>query len=360
VLDHSSIITTASTQWANRPDDERFVSLHDLYAKVSRERETSIAKVISNRRILAQPTDDHQGLEIHTAVDKVTPTNWSFGQLASLAKAPAGYLRTLPSDLTADLVNYGLRHARDVEEIGLLMGPEQLRAATGPNYGRIWNADLVSGLIDKFGDGVTGDWKVPGEFGVDVPVTKRNTTIYGSDREVWVFLADEKHRVEVPNRRNGETGLLSRGFFVWNSEVGSSTIGGATFYFDYVCMNRIIWGAEGFQERRFRHTAGAPDRWLEEIEPLLAAYSTAGTGPIEAAIAEAQKAKLEDDFLAKRFGKTRAEQFKAAFEREEGRPPETIWDGATAITAFAKSIPFQDVRVELEREGGKLLDLVAA
>lgn len=354
-------VMTAHNQWASRPDDERFTSLPALLAKVSHQRETSTAKVTSNRRLLAVPTgEDHTGIAIQTADGyQGIPTNWSFGQIAALAKGPAGYLRQLPSDIVADLVNYGLHHLRDVDEIGLLMGPDELRAATGPNYGRIWNADVIAGLIDKFGDGVTGDWKVPGEWKQDVEVTTANTTIYGSDRDVWVFLADEKHRVEVPNRRNGQTGLLSRGFFVWNSEVGASTIGGATFYFDEVCKNRIIWGAEGFQERRFRHTAGAPDRWLEEIEPVLASYANASASPIEAAIGEAQRARLEDDFLAKRFGKARAEQFKAAFEREEGRPPETLWDGATAITAFAKTVPFQNERVEIERESGKLLDLVA-
>jgi hypothetical protein len=33
---------------------------------------------------------------------------------------------------------------------------------------------------------------VPGEFGQRVAVTKQNTTLYASDRDMFVFLADEE------------------------------------------------------------------------------------------------------------------------------------------------------------------------
>ena len=81
-------------------------------------------------------------------------------------------------------------------------------------------------------------------------MTKNNTTIYGSDRDMFVFLADEENRIVVPNRRNGQSGSLAKGFFVWNSEVGSQSIGAAFFLFDYACSNRIVWGAQDFKEIR--------------------------------------------------------------------------------------------------------------
>lgn len=40
------------------------------------------------------------------------------------------------------------------------------------------------------------------------PITKQSTTLYASDRDMWVFLADEHNRIELPNRRNGKTGSL--------------------------------------------------------------------------------------------------------------------------------------------------------
>jgi hypothetical protein len=375
----------ASRQWASRPADERFLSLDELYAKVRRERENSIQSVISTRKIKVQPhpIDTRRGIVIAGENTVAAPTNWSFNQLAQLAGAPASYLRKLPAPIVADAMNYGLRFNRDAEEVGILhttmdvvvdndtglvddentFGYQELRAATGPRYGRIWNEDIVGALIQKFGDGRTGDFRVPGEFGKDVPITRNNTTIYGSDRDIFVFLADEHNRIEVKDRRAGQPGSLARGFFVWNSEVGAQSIGAAFFLFDYVCMNRIVWGVQEFKEIRLRHTASAPDRWLEEISPVLIEYSNASAAPIEQTIREAQQKKFDDDldaFLAKRFSKSETVAIKAAHEREESRPIETLWDAVTAVTAHAKTLPHQDARVEMERKGGAILDLVAA
>lgn len=361
-------VTTASSQWMKRPSDERFTSLPALFDKVGFERDRSRATVMTTRQIECQPaTDDPlKGMMIAGPNGQATPTHWSFGQLAGLAKAPAKYLRTLPAPIAADAMNYGLKFARDVEEVGLLLtktnGHVDLRAATGPRYGRIWNAEVVQALMQRFGDGITGDFRVPGEFGKAVEVTNANTTIYGSDRDIFVFLADEENRVEMPNRRGGEKGSLARGFFVWNSEVGSESVGAAFFLFDYVCCNRIVWGAEGFSEIRLRHTASAPDRWLEEVAPVLVEYANSSSAPIAERIKAAQAKRVDDDldaFLRKRFAPGQVQAIKAAHEREENRPIESLWDAVTGITAFAKTIPHQDSRVTIEREAGRVLDLVA-
>lgn len=366
-----TILTQASRQWASRPADERFTSLNDLLSVTRYARECSVASVVSSRTLRAEPdpADPARSLIVTSKdVPVGEPTNWSFGQLAQLAAAPAGYLRKLPAPLVADAINYGLRFLRDAEEVGTLRtavpgSAAELRAATGPRYGRIWNEDIVTALIQKFGNGIDGAFRVPGEFGKQVPITKQNTTIYGSDRDIFVFLADEERRIEVPNRRNGQPGSLARGFFVWNSEVGAQSIGAAFFLFDYVCKNRIVWGAQEFKEVRLRHTSTAPDRWLEQVAPVLTEYAESSALPIEQTLAAAREKKLADDldsFLANRFTKSEVTGIKAAHEREEGRPIETLWDVVTGVTALAKSETHQDDRVALERRGGALLDLVAA
>lgn len=376
VMTNPSTLTAASTQWAKRPNDERFLDLPELMTKVGGQRQRSTGKVVSSRQLQIAPASDdpRSGLQISGQNGvAASMTHWSFGQVATLAKAPAGYLRTLPAPVVADCMNYGLRFNRDVEDVGVLVTRDEslshvdLRAATGPNYGRIWNADIVQALMNRFGDGRTGDFRVPGEFGKDVPITRQNTTIYGSDRDMFVFLADEHNRIEMDNRRDGKGGSLARGFFVWNSEVGSQSIGAAFFLFDYVCMNRIVWGVQGYKEIRLRHTSGAPDKWLEQVQPVLVEYANASAKPIEETIRAAQQKKVDDDlddFLKNRFGsmgtKPFIENVKQAHIREEGRPIETLWDVTTAVTAHAKTIGFQDERVAVERLGGKILDLVAA
>lgn len=368
-----TVLTQASQQWASRPADERFCSLDELLAHTKSQRERSISRVMPNRALMAAPVEGDTTRRSLVVLDRKseTPTNpshFAFGQLASKLGIPAGYLRTLPADLAADCVNYGLAKT-DVEELGVLLRSNEadgvipdLSAVTGPNYGRIWNSDIVEAMRKAFGDGVTGAWKVPGEFGVDVPVTKANTTLYAGDRDMFVFLADEKNRIEVPNRRNGETGSLARGIFAWNSEVGSATFGLAAFTFDYVCMNRMVWGVDQFSEVRIRHTSGAPDRWLEQLRPAIQRYSDASAVGLQEAIAEAQKQKLEDrvdDFLAKRFTKSQAKAISLAHMAEEGRPIETVWDITVGATAYARTIEFQDERVEIERKAGDYMKFAA-
>lgn len=377
----SDTLTAASRQWATRPDDQRFTSLTDMLAFKRQLTANSRAKVVPSKALTIAPTADtaDAGLLISGANGAgYEPTHWAFGQVAQLAGAPAGYLRTLPAPIAADALNYGLQFNRQAEEVGVLLqrpttidgtvmesgnvaAAPQLVAATGPKYGRIWDRDVIAALVDRFGNGVDGDFRVPGIFGERVDVTKANTTLYAGDRDMFVFLADEDHRVEIPNRRNGETGTLARGFFVWNSEVGSKTFGVATFLFDYVCCNRIVWGAAEYKEIRIRHSSLAPERFMSEIAPALATYANSSTASITAAIADARAVALDsitadkNEWLASRFGKRLAASMATAHELEEGRPIETVWDAVVGATAVARSITWQDDRVELERKAGDLL-----
>lgn len=356
-------IYKASRQWATRPSDERFTSLDDLVAHTRHIRNTSAQRVLKPTQIRAVAESDEalklQGPSGHS----VDFTHWSFGQLCRTAGAPAAYLRDLPAPLAAECINHGLA-ATDEAELGILLRNQPapaLGAVTGPSYGRIWNADVAKAIRDRFGNGLDGDFRIPGEFGKAVPVTKQNTTLYAGDRDMFVFLADENNRIEVPNRRNGQAGSLARGFFVWNSEVGSASVGIATFLFDYVCSNRIVWGATEYKEVRLRHTSGAPSRWFDEVMPMVADYSKSSAKPVEDRLRIAQATVLDDvsDFLGRRFTKAQAEAILLAHQADEGRPIETVWDAITGITAYARDIAFADKRVEVEREAGKLFDLVA-
>src|SRR5438874_10541375 len=109
---------------------------------------------------------------------------------------------------------------------------------------------------------------------------------------MFVFLADEDRRIDVPDRRNG-SGSMARGFFVWNSETGDKTLGLGFFLFDYVCANRIVWGADQYTEVRIRHTKGAPDRWLEEVAPVLKEYDEGSAQPVMQAIEAAREKRVQ-------------------------------------------------------------------
>lgn len=369
------ILTQASQQWASRPDDQRFTSLHALDSFVQEAHNHSKSFVLPSKALTVQPARlgfNPPGQDKHKALEVVGPngggrfpTHWAFGQLCSLVGAKAGYLRTLPAPIVSDCLNYGLQFARESQDISVLLSKgeagNQLRAVNGPKYGRVWNAQITNALVDRFGDGLTGDFRVPGEFGVAVDVTKENTTLFASDRDMFVFLADEKNRIEIKNRRDGKSGSLARGFFVWNSEVGASTFGIALFLFDYACFNRIVWGVEDYAEIRIRHTVSAPIHLREKVIPALDTYARSSTAGVQQAIEAAQQAKVDnlDKFLSARFSRPETVAIKAAFDQDEHRPIETLWDVTTAVTAYARSIPYQDERVEMERKGGAVLELVS-
>ena len=355
-------------QWRNRPADERYTSLIDLQAATHHTMDHSNARVVASKSLSADVLDGKLVLKGPSG-NPAYPTHWAFGQLAQRAGAPAGYLRDLPNELAADCINYGLHVSRPVEDIGVLLykngGPAELHAVTGPNYGRIWNARLADALVETFGDGRTGTFRVPGEFGKQVAITKDNTTLYASDRDMVVFLADEDKSIDVPNRRDGKTGRISSGIAIGNSDVGGGRLWVASFGFDYICCNRIIWGLRDVEELAIRHTASAPHRFMSEVVPALREIARSNIGLREAQIVAAQQAKIDDldKFLTSRkFNRSQVSGIKAAYKTDEGNElldECSVWDAVVAATAYARTLQYQDARISVETAAGKMLRLAA-
>lgn len=355
---------SANEQWRTRPQDERYTSLTSLQTAAQYVMDHSVARVVASKSMSADIVD-HRLVVVGPSGKPAVPTHWAFGQLAQRAGAPAGYLRDLPNELAADCINYGLHVARPVEDVGVLLyqngGPAELRAVTGPNYGRIWNARVAGALVEAFGDGRTGTFRVPGEFGQQVEITKDNTTLYASDRDMVVFLADEDKSTEVPNRRDGKTGRLSTGIAVGNSDVGGGTLWVAQFAFDYFCCNRIIWGLRQVEEFSIRHTASAPHRFLSEVVPALQEIARSNVTLEQARIVAAQAAKIADIdkfFTNRKFTRSQVSGIKAAYKTDESQElldDCSVWDAVVAATAYARGLQYQDARIDIEREAGRML-----
>lgn len=353
----------ASRQWATRPDDQRFLSLEDLAQSVAQRRSESWTATPKTGALRVHATEDEIGIEAFdpTAGEtrRLTPTNFSFAQLAGYAKAPASYLRQLPAPLAAINLQWGLEHNPIRDEVlvlGRSNGINELRAMTSTSYGRIWDSQVVD-AVQKANS--NGRWQIPAaSYAARNP--KRATTLYASDRDVFIFLCDPKNPIEV----KGET--LFRGFYTWNSEVGSATFGLCTFLYRYICDNRIIWGQSDVRELTIRHTSGAPDRFAYEGEKYLARYAEESTTKLIAGIQAAQNAKIEvnpgagrtvETWLASRgFTKSQAKSSVESAISEEGQA-ETIWDIVQGITAHARTISHTNDRIDLESKAGKLLDL---
>jgi len=372
-------IGRVSSEWFARPADERYLSLSELLAAVRGRAERSRTRTVESAAIRVEANrDDAERLALILPSEDISlvPTHWSFGQLASLVGAPATYLRQLPAPLAGINLQYGLtsHHAELVKTLEIEDGRVELRAVTGPDYGRIYDHELVTAVQRIAGNG-TGDtrWKVPGVldwstgiYNPRVDVKRDTTMLYASDRHVFLFLVDDLNPIEAGRLPDGSPDLYFRGFYCWNSEVGAKTLGIASFYLRAVCQNRNLWGVEEFEEITIRHSKFAASRFAHEAAPALTRFANSSPMPfvngIKAALERivARTDEERTEFLRKRgFSKSETAKVIETVLAEEGRKPESIFDFVQGISAVARDKPHQDARLDLEARAKKVLDRAA-
>lgn len=350
-------LMTVSNQWASRPDDQRFLTMEALLEAVQKHRQTSKVFNINLEKAKVAPSEDGDIHLIDQNEDLGSMSHWAFGQLCAKVSTPAEYLRSLPPELACINLQWGLENGRNTDYVKLLNRDNTVGAMTSTSYGRIWDEEIAAAMIRNVDLDV---WKVPSaSYSAKDPL--RATTLYASDRDMFVFLVNENAGVDSA----GEN--LKRGVIVWNSEVGSATFGIATFLYDYVCDNRIIWGAREYRDMKLRHSLNAPTRFVEQAVPMLAEYASSSVlsleGSIQAAKArEVAKDKLGViDWLSKR-GFTKG-QAKEAYEISEsggntGRiyNPRSVWGIVQGMTEAAQRIKHTNTRIAVETKAGALME----
>lgn len=369
---------TVSSQWFSRPDDQRFTSLDDLIASLQSRTDGVREEVIASSAIRLEGRRDNADALSLMAPDgePVNPTNIAFRQMCGLVGAPYPYLTGKPGMIAAiNLMHDFAANGRIDQKLYWNERTRDMRALTGPKYGRILDLALANSVRRFAGNG-TGDtrWKVPGQidwsrgtYNPYVDVTKETTTLYASDRDVFLFLVDDTHPIEVGKLPNGDPDLIFRGFYAWNSEVGTRSLGVSTFWLRAVCQNRNLWGVEdeGMETFRVIHSAMAPERFARELEPALLRYAASEPTRLRAGIAAAQDAKVAKtdeerrDFLAEKrwaLPTKGIDAILATVEREEGHPAETVWDFVNGLTAVARTRTHTDERLDLERTAAKMMD----
>ena len=251
----------AHHQWMTRPADERFWGLDDLLDHLRAERRAAreSRRPINDFRVEAAPVVGYDSPDLRLIAgdtgESLGFTHWSFGQLCSVADAPASYLRRLPPDLAAINLNHGLRRGGLPDSLQVLANADtgHLRCLTR-DYARFWNEDLVTALVPALDLG----WRVPparpanddprarpateadilpgqGAFGLSVKLGDliAPAGVYCGDRDLFVFLVHAERTID-----DGNQGLM-RGVFLWNSEVGAGAFKVRTFYLENVCGNHV-------------------------------------------------------------------------------------------------------------------------
>lgn len=376
-----------SSQWMSRPDDQRFLNLTDLRDQVRTWAEQSSETVVQSDQIKVLG-DPQQATKLMLAMpgiaEPMAMTNWSFGQIASQAGAPAGYLRKLPGALAAINLAHGLKSLAPIELKAYHRtagGGVYLRAATSPSYGRIYDHDVVDLVMKVIGDDPR--WKVPGTiqwgkfagagkvyYDPNTPVTKEGTTLYASDRDVFGFLCDDLNPIEVGKLDDGTPDLMFRGFIFSNSETGNELFQLRMFMLRGVCQNRNLWGVEDVSRIVIRHNAKAPERFIADAGGALKSYTDASAAGVVAKVKaakgitfkgdhserKAEQVKLLHDRL--KFSQKDAEAIVGTDPDGQGKAidaPRHLWGLFNAGTAWARKIPHQDDRVAKESVLAKML-----
>jgi hypothetical protein len=132
------------------------------------------------------------------------------------------------------------------------------------------------------------------------------------------------------------------------SEVGSKTLGIASFYLRAVCMNRNLWRVENFEQITIRHSKFAAQRFAREAAPALTSFANSSPAPFVAGIKAARQrivAHTDEDresFLRKSgFSKSETSKVIEAVLGEENRNPESILISCSASPRLPSARPIR-------------------
>jgi hypothetical protein len=348
--------------WLQRREGERYASMIELRKALDARSQSAYSEVIDNRQIEfkamdprdIRTKDDMNALLVKVGDRVVGMSHWAFGQAVSLAKSPAGYLRTLPAPLVADALNYSMRFNRDVEKVMTYGDRSNLRAVTGPTYGRVSDADVVGAVATVLD---SGRW-VPAEAHMGLQAT---------DRSLQMFLIDRERPVVVGKTWNGGDDILYRGLRISNSELGYSSLKMESFLFRSYCLNGMIFGKKEVGAVAIRHSKNAPYRWSREVQPAIEAYLNEDASHLVQQVEKVKAARVaHNDEQAVEWLRNRgvsapmARSVLERIEQEEGTYARTVWDMAQGLTAAARSIHAVEDRAEIETLAGSFWSKVAA
>jgi len=373
-------LTKASDEWRTRPADQRYETLDALLAATRAHK----ASAVNGRGKLSDFSvglyDDGELFVEGKSGARAKPTHWAFGQLCARASAPAGYIRDLPSELAAKCVNHGLRatKADDTEGSFLLRRGSgdalTLCAATSNKYVRVWNHEIAETLVDL--QNVQPSWQFPepfrkagqrsGETGArGMAAQKQVPVAFASDHDMFAFMVDYDRPIDLDGT------LLSRGFFIENSEVGARAVKLTTFLFDYVCSNIMVWGARNVCEISLSHVGRIRDRVLRadsEVLHTLTAYTDLAASEQVQQIRSAQRKTLGKDkaevvatvYKNRSLGLSRATldaAYTVASETPRYGDPRSVWAMVNGLTEVSQRAGFADERAKVDRAAGEVLTM---
>ncbi|WP_169981111.1 DUF932 domain-containing protein [Tautonia rosea] len=342
-------LTHAHGQLFRRNPDEVFPSLQALWAHCDGEkarsrdvwRPPSALNPVANgslRLDVGENEGDEHGLALN---------DWSFSQLCALAGVSKDTVNRLSPETAGRVLRETLPAGN--KPLQLYAEGDRIRSIHGTAYTRLHNADLVTMLR---------------EFAVDFEPPPRGITggtgLYCGEQDLFCFLIDPTGWAEI----GGEA--FAPGFFAWNSEVGKRSVGVATFWFQAVCQNHIVWDATEVVEFARKHT-GKVGEALSDIRRIierLVETRDARRDGFVSVMRTAMETTLGND--AEEVLKALARNgipkglAKEAIARAESRGRFTIFALVDALTRMSGELVNAGERADADQRASSLLALAAA
>lgn len=368
-----STIKTAFNEYARRPADERFPDLASLVTAAQHDKNLSRERNYPIDTLSVRPADNGQTVELVNGQGQSGRfTHWSFGQLARLVGAPAGYLRDdLSPALAADCLNYGLRKAGNAPAQILVRaanGKPQptIRAITTQAYSRLWDCDLYRPVLDQL-QRQDARWQLPPTW------SGEPAGAYRGDRDSFLILTNGGSIVTDPSLMRGDSSddgarAMYRGLLIRNSEVGAASIVIEQILFRYICGNHMLWGAVIDRSFRRRHVGRDLSRdTMREIGRIAYAWANHSAERDQAIVRgliATEIAPDRDKVIAqlRAWGATEDQATGAydACEQAEAVSPRSFWGIGQGLTRVSQTSGYQDARYVIDRLAGQILARGAA
>lgn len=363
-------IMDAHRQWASRPADEAVATVEEFVSRAAEQRRASrTAKAVWGNLTVAAEGDDLA--LVGGTGQRARLTNWSMGQLASAAGAPAGYLGTLPASLAADCLRHGLANVQRDADASLLLDVSRgvdratLRGITTTRYTRVWDTQIAE-HVSRIAS--AGTWGPATAF--QTATASKVTHAWGEakplplgwigDRSSFVLLVDYEGSVTTPR------GTFARFVMLSNSEVGSASLKVTFGLLDFACSNMILWGCSEVHEASFRHVGKVQDKVASVFAPLSHRLGAGDRDTIVRGVTAASARLLGD--TAEQAQKVAAaatglpqRMVAEAYQRADATPrygdPRSVWGMLSGLTEASQDAAHTDARLASDVLAAKLMRL---
>lgn len=367
----TTTITTAASQYANRPKDESYPDLASMIAAAEHERMASktVGYNLKDLRVIAAtvPGNPTPVPMIQSPQGAASMSHWAFGQFSRMLGAPAGYLRSLPAaNIAADL-NHGIHTSPIGTSAQILVKAPNgnpvplIRSVSSETYDRVWDSQFYS-AADKMvfaqpSSGTGNPWIAPPTWSGDSAGTWRG------DRDSFVIRVDGGSIVNDPSIPSNKDGRMYRGIMLRNSEVGAASIVVEWVLFQFICGNLNLWGAVMGRSFKRRHVGTRTLRdTIRELGSLARQWTQRSASQDEQIIRQLidrelahSKDAVIDELRKIGYTKEQAEQAITTCEQEFNASPRSFWGLAQGTTRMSQLADYQDDRYLLDQLAAKVM-----